>query len=675
MSPVRSILSLALFLAIPAAPLCAQEGLTVEQVEQLRYAVNPQQGDGFAACSMVVPRPLADGPGGARFHVAVIDDLTGKGKPRMLVSGKDSASAMAVRPGTREISFAKAAGGKRQLFTMPIDGGEPSQVADTPSIAAYSWRPDGKAFAFTSIDPMPAGRMAARKAGFRQVVVDEDWRHRSLWVCELGSKPRKMTSDTSVFEFHWSADGKQLACACAPRNLVDDSYMFKRLHTLDVASGEFKQLVDNPGKLGAFAWSPDASSIAYISADDRNDPHAGMLYLVKIGSGEVRPLSAGLLGMIQSVQATKDGFLILESLGVRTRMRHLSPQGRDQWIYEPKNPRLAITGVSAGSHLVFTASSRTHPAELYVAETGSGSGTATRLTNSNPMLADVAMGEQSVQRFRARDGLPIEGLLIKPLNYREGQRYPLVIVAHGGPEAHHSDGWLTNYSNWGQLLAARGYMSWYPNYRASTGYGVEFCKQDHGDPMGKEFEDHIDAIDHFDKLGLIDPNRVGVGGGSYGGYTAAWAATRHSDRFAAAVSFVPFVDIHTKWMTSDIPWEFYYVHYQEKWPWQQPGLLNDRSPLSWAPECRTPLLLAGGTNDTRVHPSQPFMLYRAVKFGSDTPVRYIQYPGEGHGNRTNVYRHDYALRSLRWFDHYLQDGPDRRSAELPPLDIDYGKTN
>jgi dipeptidyl aminopeptidase/acylaminoacyl peptidase len=274
---------------------------------------------------------------------------------------------------------------------------------------------------------------------------------------------------------------------------------------------------------------------------------------------------------------------------------------------------------------------------------------------------------------RTRDGLTIEGMCIKPVGYEAGRRYPLVIVAHGGPEAHFSDGWLTSYSNWGQLLAARGYVSWYPNYRSSTGYGTAFCKHDHGDPMGKEFEDHLDAIEHFVAAGLVDRARVGIGGGSYGGYTAAWAATRHSEHFAAAVSFVPFVDIRTKWLTSDIPHEFYYVHYQERWPWQQPGLLADRSPLTWAEHCRTPLLLLGGTHDTRVHPSQPFMLYRAVKFATATPVRYVQYPGEGHGNRTNVYQFDYALRSLQWFDHYLAAEQPTRTRALPPFDLDYPK--
>jgi dipeptidyl aminopeptidase/acylaminoacyl peptidase len=157
--------------------------------------------------------------------------------------------------------------------------------------------------------------------------------------------------------------------------------------------------------------------------------------------------------------------------------------------------------------------------------------------------------------------------------------------------------------------------------------------------MGGEFEDHLDAIDHFAQRGWVDAGRVGIGGGSYGGYTAAWAATRHSEHFAAAVSFVPITHVAATWLTTDIPWEYFY-------------------------------LLLGGTSDTRVHPSQPFMLYRAVEASTETPVRYVQYPGEGHGNRTNVYRYDYALRALRWFDHYLRAG-DHRGDAPPPVDLEY----
>ena len=323
---------------------------------------------------------------------------------------------------------------------------------------------------------------------------------------------------------------------------------------------------------------------------------------------------------------------------------------------------MASDGVGYGA-----GSSGSHPEELF---RFAGDGAAVRMTDSNPWLGEITLGKQTVETFTARDGLEIEGLLMHPVKRAAGVRHPMVIVAHGGPESHHSNGWLTSYGNWGQILAGRGYYVWYPNYRASTGYGVRFVMADHGDPMGGEFNDHIDAVKHFVDKGMVDAERVGIGGGSYGGYTAAWAATRHTDVFAAAVSFVPFVDIKTKWMTSDIPWEFYYVHYEEKWPWQQEEFLAERSPLSYASKCRTPLLLLGGDRDPRVHPSQPHMLYRAVKMATTTPCRYIRYPGEGHGNRVNTNRYDYLIRTLRWFEHYLKPG-DHRMDPPPPVDLDY----
>ena len=644
----------------------------------MRTVVNPQLGDGFVAFNLVVPRPISAGPGGSYLHLGVVESLAkgddGAEPPlRWLVRGKSSAPSMAVRPGTRSVSYKKRVDNRSQVVVHPIAGAAAEVFAKTPSVASYRWRPDGAAIAFTVLDERPPARAAAYERGIRPVVVDEDWRHLSLWMVEQGGEPRRLTTGTSVYGFEWSADGEMLACACAPENTVDASYMKKRLYLMDVASGELSKLVDNPGKLGEFAFSPGGHMLAYISAADRNDPHAGSLFIVPTDrSAGPTPMTHGFAGMVQHIQPTKTGFLVQESIGVRTRLRHLDASAGQLSTYEPRERRLAISGFSHhGGAVVFSASHANHPAELFVSA-GDGEGSkARRLTRSNADLEGRAFGQQRVVKYRTRDGLMVEGLLVLPIGYQEGTRYPLVIVAHGGPESHYSDGWLTTYSQWGHLLAARGIMSWYPNYRSSTGYGVAFCKHDHGDPMGKEFDDHLDAIAHFDKLGMIDRSRVGIGGGSYGGYTAAWAATRESKHFAAAVSFVPFVDMRTKWMTTDIPMEFYYVHYQEKWPWQQPGLLADRSPLNWAQHCDTPLLLAGGTSDPRVHPSQPFMLYRAVKFATDTPVRYVQYTGEGHGNRLNVNRLDYTVRTLRWFDHYLLGDGDRRNKAVPSLDLAY----
>ncbi len=664
---------------LASSAVFAQEPLSVPEALALRTVANPLLGGGFVAFNLIVPRPIEDGPGGSYLHLGIIDNpfeaRTGKKvATRWLVSGKESARSIAIRPRYRAISYLKRVSGKNQVVVQPIKQGEAKLFAATPSVISYRWSPDAKSLAFTSLDPMPPQREQASKRGFRPVVYDEDWRHISLWLVSEGGTPRRLTSDTTVYDFQWSPDGRTLALACAPRNTVDDSYMQKRLHVLDVASGRMNKLVENPGKLGDFAFANGGKQLFYISAAFRNDPHAGSLFQVPLAGGEPTTSPNEFLGMVQHCKPAADGILLQESVGVAPRLTFLNAAGQPQWIYNPSKFRLGVTGYSANNgKIAFTASNANHPAELFIPVGTSSPNESIRLTNSNPTLEGRPFGEQRVIRIRTRDSVFVQGMLVLPHDYKEGERYPMVIVAHGGPESHFTDGWLTTYSNWGHLLGSRGIVSWYPNYRSSTGYGVKFAIHDHGDPMGREFNDHLDAIEYFDKKGIIDPQRVGLGGGSYGGYTAAWAATKESEHFAAAVSFVPFVDLRTKWMSTDIPREFFLVHYQEKWPWEQPELMADRSPLTHAQKCATPLLLLGGTSDPRVHPSQPHMLYRAVKFGTKTPVRYVQYRGEGHGNRMNVNRMDYTLRTLRWFEHYLLGDGDRRSKALPPLDVAYPK--
>jgi dipeptidyl aminopeptidase/acylaminoacyl peptidase len=206
----------------------------------------------------------------------------------------------------------------------------------------------------------------------------------------------------------------------------------------------------------------------------------------------------------------------------------------------------------------------------------------------------------------------------------------------------------------------------YPNYRGSTGRGVEFSKLDHGDPAGKEFDDIVDGVDHLVASGLVDKDKVGITGGSYGGYASAWGATYYTERFAASVMFVGISDAVSKIGTTDIPEEMYLVHHRLR-PWENWDLFLKRSPIYYVEQARTPTLILGGKDDTRVSPSQSLELYRLLKLVGKAPTRLVQYPGEGHGNRRAASRYDYNLRMIRWMEHYLK-GP---GGELPPADIDY----
>ncbi len=285
-----------------------------------------------------------------------------------------------------------------------------------------------------------------------------------------------------------------------------------------------------------------------------------------------------------------------------------------------------------------------------------------RLTDNNPWLADVDLAKQEVVRFKARDGLELEGVLVHPLN---GELHaPLILMVHGGPEGHDRNGWVTSYSRPAQLAAAQGYAVFYPNYRGSTGRGVAFSKLSQGDAAGAEFDDLVDAVDHLVAIGVADKDRVGITGGSYGGYAAAWCSTRYTERFRAGVMFVGISNKVSKGLTTEIPIEDVMVHTRFD-PWKNWQFSLERSPVYHADKSRTALLIAHGQADTRVHPAQSLQLYRALKLIGKTPVRYIRYPGEPHGNRRAASRDDYTRRMMRWFNHFLLTD----SRELPDWDL------
>jgi len=289
------------------------------------------------------------------------------------------------------------------------------------------------------------------------------------------------------------------------------------------------------------------------------------------------------------------------------------------------------------------------------------------LTTVNPWLEQKELGDQLPVKYSARDGLEIEGILIYPVGYQQGIKYPLLVYVHGGPEAHYSNNWLSRYANPGQVFAGLGYFVFYPNYRASTGYGYTFSKAGYGDPAGKEFDDIADGIDFLVRQGFVDAGRVALAGGSYGGYAAAWFGTFYTKYVKAVHMSVGISDLISKRSTTDIPWEDLYVHMgkklEEAWEFNL-----QRSPIYWTRQSQTAFLICGGTNDTRVHPGQSLELYRRLKNNDHPAVRYMQYPGEGHGNSKQTSKIDFLYRQIEWFNWYVRDNKPL-SGPMPPLDI------
>jgi dipeptidyl aminopeptidase/acylaminoacyl peptidase len=461
-----------------------------------------------------------------------------------------------------------------------------------------------------------------------------------------------------------------IAVTISPENLVDHRYMFRKIHLIDPASGADRIISQNEGKLGNYAFSPDGKHLAYAAARDINDHAVSQAYVAELSTGRVTNLTpADFRGHVEWVHwKDPDHLYVYSGEGVYPKLSALPIDGGERRILLDASGQGIIFGTPVFSenrgHFLFTGSTPTDPSNLYYWD---GSGELKQLTDLNPELKEVAFGKQELIRYTARDGQEIEGIVMHPPDYRPDGSYPLIVYVHGGPESHHNNGWLSRYSTPGQVMAGKGYLVLYLNYRASTGYGVEFAMEGFMDPAGKEFDDIADGIEWAVREKGADPERVGMAGGSYGGYASGWFATYYTRYVRAVCMFVGISNVASKRGTTDIPWEERYVHsgkpLEEQWQ-----MSLERSPVYWAHQSKTATLIYGGANDTRVHPSQSLELYRRMKMNGHPAVRLVQYPGEGHGNRKQVGRIDVLYRQIGWLDWYVRDlhpleGP------MPPLDI------
>lgn len=626
------------------------------------------------AYTVIVPREVNDEPGFAYRELYLMNN-DGSNK-RSFITGKVSIGNITFSPDGKFIAFTGRFENDKstQVYVIPIDGGEKFKLFETPeSVIQFKYSPDGKTIYFTSQEAVPDKIKKLRNKGFNQIIYEEDWQHINLYKYDLEKKKiEQLTSDCTVFEFVVSNSGKYIAAAIAPRNLVDDSYMFKRLHLIDLSNNQKELLIDNPGKLGNFEFSPDDKYLVFNSAVDINDPASSSMYVVEVPNkekkfSELRNYSEKFEGTVNWV-GWKDNQTLLFTAeeGVYIPLSEQGLNSPNRKLITPANTvvrKVIYDQVSKKYYLVI--SKFNHPNEIYSFDVKGG---FKRLTNVNPWLENVRFARQEEVRYFARDGLEITAVLIYPLNYEPGKRYPLIVNVHGGPEAADQNGWVTSYGNWGQMAAARGYFVFMPNYRASNGRGVEFSKMGQKDLGGKEFDDVIDGIDYLIDRGFVDKDRVGIGGGSYGGYFSAWAATKYSDRFAGAVMFVGISNQISKRGTTDIPYEDYYVHWRI-WSWEDFDLVWDRSPLKYATNCKTPILILHGKDDPRVSVTQSMEMYRALKILNQAPVRLVLYPGEGHGNARTQSRLDFAIRTLEWFDFYVKD--KNPFDKIPDKYVDY----
>jgi len=670
------IFFMALFLGL-ILPLSAQNVLTAPDLLGLKSArVTDLSPDGSELIyNISSPRGPNDPAGGAKseyFRMSLADQSTNP-----LFKGEMKGASPQYSPDGKYIAFLYAKKGEpRQVWMMPKNGGDTLKLSNEEGgISSFRWQPGKRGIGYLTKHAPSGKEKELEERGYDFIYYEEDLKNSMLHIAWYDDNWKQsgvwqLTEEGNTWDFEFNAQGTQLAASISPKNLIDQRYMFRRIYLIDLSGGEIKQISENEGKLGNYAFSPDGKFLAYAAALNINDHQVSQAFVAPVEGGEIKNYTPdNYRGHVSRVEWKDSENLIymagegvypkLYSVNLRSSKRELFMDAAESGIIF-RAPEFT----SDLKNFVFSASTPYDNSNLYHWD---GKKELNKLTDINPELTGKTLGKQEVIRYRARDGMEIEGLMIHPVNYQEGKTYPLIVYVHGGPESHHSNGWLSRYSTPAQVMAGKGYLVLYLNYRASTGYGVDFGMEGFMDPAGTEFDDIADAIEWAVKEKGADPERVGMAGGSYGGYASGWFATYYTKYVKAVCMFVGISNNISKRGTTDIAYEELYVHSGKKLEEQWQFAL-ERSPVYWAHQSKTATLIYGGAADTRVHPSQSFELYRRMKMNEHPAVRLVQYPGEGHGNRKQVGQIDVLYRQMEWLDWYVKD-LNPLDGPMPRLDI------
>ena len=394
--------ALLLVLLPDVRPVPARDVYTPELVNALRTvsaaALSP---DGArVAFTLSVPRRAGvdeDGGPWAELHVV---DVEG-GRTRGFVTGEVNVSAASWSADGREIAFLAKRGADKEtaLYLIPVDGGESRRaLALGGGIEGYDLAPDGKRVVCIAAPAKDAAREKLRDKGFKQEVYEEDGKRSELWVATLdgSAEPRQLAFDGHPRDVRWSPVDERLLVAWTPTTLVEDDYMEKRVAVLDGASGEVLARIENPGKLGEIAWSPDGTRVGLIAAADLHDPSPGRMCVAPASGGVPEDLVPGFQGdALDFAWQKPDALLVVTHVGLGARLEKIELGGA------PREPRVlvqdapiltAITLARDGQSAAFVGSTAAHPAEAFHMRHGESA--PRRLTDSNPALAGLALARQ-----------------------------------------------------------------------------------------------------------------------------------------------------------------------------------------------------------------------------------------------------------------------------------------
>jgi dipeptidyl aminopeptidase/acylaminoacyl peptidase len=617
--------------------LTPEASLNVHSISDLQFSP-----DGSRLAFVVAEPPKEKGR--AR-HIWIYEK--GNGVVHQFTFSAKSESAPRWSPDSTRLAFlSNREGDQQQIYVARVNGGEGAAITKGKrSISSFEWSPDGKQIAFLAPDAKTEAEEKKEKDMDDARVVDKEDKHARVWLLDVASAdgasadPRAMTKSTwKVDSLAWMPRGDQLILEATDRPELDQ--YTQKIYSMQTSDGALKTLIAPLGPFFAIRISPDGKGISYVGArDDGPSPHD--LLVLPVGARAARNLTGASLDRpVQEYRWVKNTVLLVAETGFATSLvSYAADTSRHDLAVSP-----APTGsmsVSANGDIAYVSQNGTRQQEVWLWDQKTS---PQQLSHFNDEWKQFTLSVPEYYKYKSFDGTEIQAAVLKPQGADAKTKLPLIALIHGGPTGR----WSEAIEPWGQLLASRGYAIFYPNIRGSVGYGQKFVESNRGDWGGGDFKDVMAGVKDLVDRGIADPNRLGIGGWSYGGYMAEWAITQTND-FKAAVSGAGMANLISEFGTEDHPqndeW-FYSV------PWEKPeGFLNS-SPFLHLKDAKTPTLVLQGDADTIDPLGQSQELYRGLKrYGVESD--FVVYPREPHGFQEEKHLLDRLNRILAWYAKYL----------------------
>jgi dipeptidyl aminopeptidase/acylaminoacyl peptidase len=649
-----SLLPFAIAVSAPASTNDATKSLTPAASLDLRFLSDLQPSPDGTHLAFVVTEPPTDD--GRATHIWLYDKPTGS--VRQFTFSKKSEKSPRWSPDGKQLAFlsnrpANSGENEEQIYVMRVGGGEAQAITKGKrSVNNFAWSPDSQQIAFLAPDAKTEAEEKKEKEKDDARVVDKENKHARLWLLNLATQEAKAITDEKweLSAIAWLPTGHAVIAVATDHPESDQET--NRIFAIKIPEGAMTEIAAPRGPFGDVKVSPDGAAVSFIgSREDGPQPH-DLMILDSTHGGKSAPKNLTALPLDRQIfdyQWNKAGGLAaIAASGFHTKFHAFDAHGSLDDSLLNAAPSLASNPVAFAltpDGIFFVGQTASEPQELYAWDEKNA---PVQLTHVNSAWKQFSLVKPEFLKYKSFDGLEIEASLLKPAGSDGKTKLPLIVLVHGGP----TGAWEDTIETWGQLLAARGYAVLYPNIRGSIGYGQKFVEMNRGDWGGADFKDVMAGVDDLIAKNIADPEKLGIGGWSYGGYMSEWAITQ-TTRFKVAVSGAGLANLISEYGTEEHP---SYDEWFYGLPYEKPeGFLNS-SPFLHLRRAKTPTLILQGDADNVDPLSQSEELYRGLKrYGVETEL--VVYPREPHGFHEEKHLLDRLNRILAWYDAHLKEPP------------------